>query len=63
MMNTGYNHGSATIYQFPVGGRSGLTGHYEPAKPAGTARVSEAAVGGSWYHDEAIRESQQPTKP
>jgi hypothetical protein len=61
MMNTSLNHGSARIYQFPVGGRSGLSGrHHDEAKTAAdlaSSRVSEVAVGGAWYHEAAIQES------
>lgn len=44
-MNTGVNQGPATIYQFPKRAT-------EPSK-----RIEAVAVGGSWYHEEAIRES------
>ncbi|MDO9563248.1 MAG: DUF2735 domain-containing protein [Bradyrhizobium sp.] len=62
-MNTGLNHGSAKIFQFPAGGRSALGGRrYQDAQavtdPA-SSRVSEVAIGGAWYHDAAIQE----TKP
>jgi hypothetical protein len=61
-MNTSLNHGSAKIYQFPAGGRSALGGRRpEEAKAAtadqGSLRVSEAACGGSWYHEAAIQEA------
>jgi hypothetical protein len=60
-MNTNLNHGSARIYQVPVGGRSALGGRRpEETKSTvdlGSARVSEVAVGGAWYHDAAIQES------
>jgi len=60
-MNTSFNHGSARIYQFPVGGRSATGGRrYEDTKsgtdPA-SLRVSEAACGDGWYHEAAIQES------
>ena len=58
-MNTNVN-GSATIYQFPEGGRRSLnTRRYEEssATACGSQVISEATYG-SWYHDEAIRESQ-----
>lgn len=62
-MNTSLNHGSARIYQFPVGGRAALGGRrYEDTKAVAdlaSARVSEVAVGGAWYHEAAIQE----TKP
>jgi hypothetical protein len=56
------NQGSATIYQFPVGGRAALRGHRDTAKPVtdlSSIRVSEAAVGESWYHAAAIQESKR----
>ena len=58
-MNTSLNHGSAKIYQFPVGGRAAFGGRQETKTSAdlGAARVSEAAVGGSWYHGAAIQEA------
>jgi hypothetical protein len=60
-MNTGFNQGSARIYQFPVGGRSGVSGqrHDETSADLTSSRVSQATVGGAWYHDAAIQE----TKP
>jgi hypothetical protein len=61
MMNTSLNHGSAKIYQFPVGGRSGVSGrHPDATKTAAdlaSSRASEVAVGGAWYHEAAIQES------
>ncbi len=59
-MNASLNHGSAKIYQFPVGGRSALgIRHHEETPPSADAssRMSEIAVGGAWYHDAAIQES------
>lgn len=61
-MNTSLNHGSAKIYQFPAGGRSALGGRRYQETKAGTdlasSRVSDVAVGGAWYHDAAIQESE-----
>jgi hypothetical protein len=60
-MNTNVNGGSAKIYQFPAGGRasmSGQRGRTAAAANFGSQFVSEA-TSGSWYHDEAIRESQK----
>jgi hypothetical protein len=73
MMTTSLNHGSARIYQFPVGGRSALGARRQDetrsaADPGpnlgpnldpnlGPARASEVAVGGAWYHEAAIQES------
>jgi hypothetical protein len=60
-MNTNVNGGSATIYQFPEGGRASMNGQSGRVAAAsfGSQFVGEATYG-SWYHDEAIRESQQP---
>ncbi len=44
-MNTDLNHGPAKIYQFPK-------------RPAETSkRIEAVAIGSSWYHEEAIRET------
>jgi hypothetical protein len=60
-MNTSLNHGSAKIYQFPVGGRAALGGHrYDETSSAADAtpvRVSEIVSAGAWYHEAAIQES------
>jgi Protein of unknown function (DUF2735) len=60
-MNSSLNHGSATIYQFPPGGRAALGGRrYDETRPAadqGAPPVNEAACSGSWYHEAAIQES------
>jgi hypothetical protein len=60
-MNTSLNHGSAKIYQFPVGGRSALASRaYDETKTAadlGSSRISDVASAGSWYHEAAIQES------
>ena len=53
-MNTSFNHGSATIYQFPVGGRDALRGAQKPADTAST-HVSEVGFGDAWYHQDAIQ--------
>ncbi len=61
-MATSLGYGSAKIYEFPVGGRSALadrrSGEAKPAIDQTTPRVNEAVCSGSWYHEEAIRESQ-----
>jgi hypothetical protein len=60
-MNSSLNHRSATIYQFPSGGRAALGGRrHEETKAAadqGSARVYETACSDSWYHEVAIQES------
>ena len=61
MMNNGLSHGSAQIYQFPVGGRSALGGRRngETRLPANHASLpaNETICSGSWYHQEAIDEA------
>lgn len=55
---------SAKIYQFPAGGRAGLkkplssTSKLDEMERAVAGRI---AVGGSWYHDEAV-EAEKPAK-
>jgi len=59
-MNTSLNHGSAKIYQFPIGGRAAFGGRrLEETKTSAdlsSARIS-AAASDSWYHEAAIQES------
>jgi hypothetical protein len=61
-MNTNYQQGSAKIYQFPVGGRSGLAPRQDAGRSvidSSTPRVHEAACGSGWYHDAAIEEAKR----
>ena len=59
-MNTNRRQESARIYQFPAGGRAALgvkrRDELTPTTAQPLARVHEAAVGESWYHEAAIRE-------
>ena len=60
MLNTGSSQESATIYQFPTGGRAALGGRsYGDAKTdlAAAPRINEAVNYDSWYHQAAIDES------
>src|SRR3569832_364925 len=61
MMNIGLSHGSATIYQFPVGGRAALAGrrYDETRLPADHASLPANAsiCSESWYHQEAVDEA------
>jgi hypothetical protein len=60
MLNRASSQNSATIYQFPTGGRAALGGRrYAEAKAdlAGAPRVNEALCSDSWYHQAAIEES------
>jgi hypothetical protein len=60
-MNSSLNHGSAKIYQFPLGGRAALGGRCHDETKAATdqaaSQVNEVACSGAWYHDAAIQES------
>ena len=61
MMNSNLGQGSATIYQFPVGGRAALGSRRkdEARLPADqvSSPVVETICSGSWYHQEAIEEA------
>jgi hypothetical protein len=58
MMTKNHTGESATIIQFPTGGRAGLL-----AKRELTAPVQRPVVDtGSWYHDEAVREAELAKK-
>jgi hypothetical protein len=60
MLNQGSSQSSATIYQFPAGGRAALGGRrYGGAQADLTTapRLAEAASYDSWYHQAAIDES------
>ena len=61
-MTTSLDQGSATIYQFPVGGRRALGAARQSLAQVAAPRVNEAAVGSSWYHEEAIRESERASE-
>src|ERR1700757_1569466 len=65
-MSTALNEGSAKIYQFPVGGRAALGGRglgETKEIDQDTPRVNEPLCSDSWYHEEAIRESQPGFRP
>jgi Protein of unknown function (DUF2735) len=50
---------SAQIFQFPVGGRAGMK--RDLTNVTGAPRLADIAVGGSWYHEDAIRDD-KPTR-
>lgn len=57
MITTGQSQGSATIYQFPTGGRAALGGRrYGEARTALelAPEVETSACSESWYHQAAI---------
>lgn len=65
-MSAIHDEGSAKIYQFPAGGRAALGGRsYTETKSTleNSPRVNEVLCSGSWYHEEAIRESVPGFKP
>lgn len=61
MMTTSVNQATATIYQFPAGGRAALGGRrYGETKTtdiASAVLAGDSACSGSWYHEAAIQES------
>ena len=62
-MTTNSDRASAKIYNFPARGRF-AAGYREETKPAlnFASHPVKAAVGDAWYHDAAIKDSQQPRK-
>jgi len=62
MIKARMNEGSAKIYQFPAGGRAAPGGRRYGETKAATEfdepAVNLADCSGSWYHADAIRESQ-----
>ena len=56
-MTTNQTRETATIYQFPVGGRAGLVGHRKAVDQTAAPAI---VFGGSWYHEEAIRDADLP---
>ncbi|MBY5352704.1 DUF2735 domain-containing protein [Rhizobium leguminosarum] len=62
-MPTGFHRDSATIYQFPVKAIRNAN-RFERARlmEREAAEVCDAALDSCWYHDEAVREPDRPTK-
>lgn len=57
-MTANFQRESAKIYQFPVRGRIAGAGPFTAANPAAVVSAQVAqALGGSWYHEEAIQEA------
>jgi hypothetical protein len=50
---------TATIYQFPVGGRAALSRHPGELKPADFSNYPAVDFGSGWYHDDAIAEERK----
>lgn len=58
---------TAKIYQFPVGGRRSVetkrNGNLKAVTEMNAQRVFDSVVGGSWYHEEAIKDSEPKRQP
>jgi hypothetical protein len=53
---------SAQIYQFPARGRFAAGSHRDESKSGASLaapRLVTAALGGNWYHEEAIRDAER----
>lgn len=64
-MTANSNQGSATIYQFPAGGRAGLVGRGDEAREVekfAAPRVARVTSGGAWYHEEAVQSAERARK-
>ena len=64
-MTTSIHHGSAKIYQFPVKNRATVDGHRDSVTPATlptSQRISGAAFGDGWYHEEAVQDAERARK-
>ena len=64
-MTASSNRQSATIYQFPKGGRATLGGRRDVAKPVenfAATRIAKVALGGAWYHEEAVQSAERARK-
>lgn len=54
---------TAKIYQFPAGGRAAVLAGGAAVKPIDAfaeATATRVVAGGSWYHEDAIRETDPP---
>jgi hypothetical protein len=62
---TEVSRSSAQIFQFPPRGRYAIGGNdtsYHKQAVTFAPRVAIATLSGAWYHDEAVRESEQPPR-
>jgi hypothetical protein len=56
---------TAKIYQFPIGGRAANAVRRDTLRTAvelPPEAVSRVSIGGSWYHEEAVREADTSRK-
>lgn len=63
IMATNFERQTATVLQFPVGGRTGWRATQASrvqtaatAKTSPSVEFSDLAFGGSWYHEEALHD-------
>ena len=64
-MTANAHRGSATIYQFPAGGRASLGSRGDEARPVEKivgSRVAIVASGSAWYHEEAVQSAERVRK-
>jgi hypothetical protein len=63
-MNTNFYRESATIYEFPAGGRAAFGSLRDASKPAAVTslRVPKTVFGSGWYHEAAVQEAEQTRK-
>ncbi len=57
--HSGQNQPTATIYQFPVGGRAGLNTRPGEIKSVDFKDYPAVDFGSGWYHDDAIAEDKR----
>jgi hypothetical protein len=63
-MATSVPQGSAQIFKFPPRGRYAVGGNDTERNSSNFAAQLAVTVGagGAWYHDEAVRDDEQPRK-
>ena len=68
-MTTSSDRQSATIYQFPVGGRAALGVRRDVRRDQAVVvenfavpRIARVAAGGAWYHEEAVQQADRARK-
>ena len=57
--HSGQQQPTATIYQFPVGGRAALERRPGEIKPVDFSAYPAVDFGSGWYHDDAIAEDER----
>lgn len=61
-MATSFHSETAKIYEFPIRGRKTAADYQDRKSDLGLQKSYPIEFGGSWYHEEAIRETDQPRK-